>query len=88
MKLVSAEETSVYFEEKYNDCTIRYGDMKKQLAEDMVSFIAPIREKVNTILSDEAYLNKVMKEGAEKASSHAEITMQSVREAMHLNYFL
>jgi tryptophanyl-tRNA synthetase len=87
MKLVSSDETVQHFENSYNDCSIRYGDMKKQLAEDMVHFIAPIREKVNTILADENYLNKVMQEGAEKASSHAEITMKQVRDAMHLNYF-
>ena len=88
MKLVSSEETVQVFEEKYNDCTIRYGDMKKELAEDMVRFITPIRQKVIAILADENYLNKVMKEGAEKASSHAEETMKLVRNAMGLNYFL
>lgn len=88
MKLVSPEETVRSFEEKYNDCTIRYGDMKKELAEDMVLFITPIRQKVIAILADENYLNKVMKEGAEKASSHAEETMTLVRNAMGLNYFL
>src|SRR5205085_10535847 len=36
MKLVSTEEVVNKFEEDYNNCTIRYGDMKKQLAEDMV----------------------------------------------------
>ena len=45
MKLVSEESTIEKFEEDFNNCTIRYGDMKKQLAEDMVKFIAPIREK-------------------------------------------
>ena len=88
MKLVSPEETIRTFEEKYNDCTIRYGDLKKELAEDMVRFITPIREKVKAILGDENYLNKVMKEGAEKASAHAEETMKLVRNAMGLNYFL
>ena len=88
MRLVSSEETIRFFEEKYTNCSIRYGDMKKQLAEDMVHFIAPIREKVNKILADENYLDKVMKEGAEKASSHAETTMKLVRDSMHMNYFL
>lgn len=88
MKLVSPEETIRSFEEKYNDCTIRYGDMKKELAEDMVRFIAPIRQRIVTILADENYLNKVMKEGAEKATAHAEETMKLVRNAMGLNYFL
>jgi len=88
MKLVSNKETLEYFEEKFNDCSIRYGDMKKQLAEDMVKFISPIREKINTILSDEKYLQKVMKQGAEKSIANAEVTMKMVRNAMGLNYFL
>ncbi len=88
MKLVSPEETVRAFEERYNDCTIRYGDMKKELAEDMIRFISPIRQKVIAILADENYLNKVMKDGAEKASVHAEETMKLVRNAMGLNYFL
>ncbi|HSN07836.1 MAG TPA: tryptophan--tRNA ligase [Hanamia sp.] len=87
MKLVSNSETVKLFEDKFNNCTIRYGDMKKQLAEDMVQFISPIRKRVNDILNDEAYLQKVMKQGAEKAIASAETTMQKVRNAMGLNYF-
>jgi tryptophanyl-tRNA synthetase len=87
MKLVSSKETIDFFEEKFKNCSIRYGDMKKQLAEDMAQFISPIREKINTILKDEGYLNKVMKQGAEKSVANAEITMQKVRDAMGLNYF-
>lgn len=87
MKLVSTEETIKKFDEDYNKCTIRYGDMKKQLAEDMVKFISPIREKVNAILGDETYLRRVMEQGAEKARKSAKATMALVREAMGLNYF-
>jgi tryptophanyl-tRNA synthetase len=87
MKLVSSKETLDYFEEKFNNCSIRYGDMKKQLAEDMVKFISPIRQRINAILKDENYLAKVMKQGAEKSIANAEITMQQVRDAMGLNYF-
>lgn len=87
MKLVSDDDTLQFFESKYNDCSIRYGDMKKQLAEDMVQFIAPIRNRINSILSDETYLQNVMRSGAEKAKASAEITMGKVREAMHLNYY-
>jgi tryptophanyl-tRNA synthetase len=87
MKLVSNKDTLQNFEDKFNDCTIRYGDMKKQLAEDMVQFISPIRQKVNAILNDESYLQKVMKQGAEKAIASAEATMKEVRNAMGLNYF-
>ena len=85
--LVSTADTLKHFEQKFNDCSIRYGDMKKQLAEDMVRFISPIRTRVNEIMGDEAYLQKVMKEGAQKAIANAEITMREVRNAMGLNYF-
>ena len=87
MKLVSNEETVKKFDEDYNKCTIRYGDMKKQLGEDMVKFISPIREKVNAILGDENYLRQVMEQGAEKARKSAKATMELVRQAIGLKYF-
>ncbi len=87
MKLVSKEDVVKKFDDDYNNCNIRYGDMKKQLAEDMVNFISPIREKVNSILSDEKYLQAVMEKGAEKARANAKATMELVRGAMGLNYF-
>ena len=87
MKLVSTEDTFHFFNEKYNACDIRYGDMKKQLAEDMVHFISPIRTKVNEILGDNDYLNRILKQGAEKAQASAEETMKKVRDAIGLNYF-
>jgi len=87
MNLVSAPEIVQQFEDAYNGCTIRYGDLKKQLAEDMVSFIAPIRNKVDAILQDEEGLKQIMQKGAEKANSSAGETMKMVRQAMGLNYF-
>lgn len=88
MRLVSEDDVVKKYEDDYNICNVRYGDMKKQLAEDMVKFISPIREKVNTILKDEKYLQQVMEQGAEKAGKSAKATMELVREAMHLNYFV
>lgn len=87
MKLVSKEEIIQKFESDYNNCTIRYGDMKKQLAEDMVAFISPIRQRVNDILANQEYLKEVMQKGAEKANASAAATMKVVRAAMGLNYF-
>jgi tryptophanyl-tRNA synthetase len=87
MKLVSAPDVIQKFEEDFNNCTIRYGDMKKQLAEDMVRFITPIREKANAIRNNETYLKEVMEMGAEKARKCARATMELVREAIGLNYF-
>lgn len=87
MRLVSTAEVINKFEEDYNKCHIRYGDMKKQLGEDMVSFITPIREKAESIRNNQAYLKEVMEKGAEKARKSAGITMDLVRQAMGLNYF-
>ena len=87
MNLVSTEDVIKKFEEDYNQCTIRYGDMKKQLAEDMVNFISPIREKAESIRNDERYLQEVMEKGAAKARKSAKATMELVREAIGLKYF-
>lgn len=87
MSLVSKKEIVDQFEADYSNCTIRYGDMKKQLAEDMVAFIAPIREKAAAIYADEKYLAEVMQTGAEKARKSAGATLALVRENMGLKYF-
>ncbi len=86
MKLVSGEEVIAKFEDDYNNCTIRYGDLKKQLAEDMVNFISPIRSKINDILANENYLKTVMEKGAAKAGESAKATMVLVRDAMGFKY--
>jgi tryptophanyl-tRNA synthetase len=87
MKLVSPENMVKKFEEDYTNCSIRYGDLKKELAENMVKFVSPIREKVNTILANEKYLKQVMEQGAEKARKSAGATMKLVRKAIGLKYY-
>lgn len=87
MELVSEPATITQFEEAYRGCNIRYGDFKKQLAEDMIRFMAPIREKAAQLQKDKGYLEKVMKQGAEKARASATATMEIVRKAMGLNYY-
>lgn len=80
MKIVSTDDTISFFEEEFNKCTIRYGDLKKQLAEDMIKYILPISEKIKEIASDSDYLTKVAKTGAEKAHESAGKTIREVRE--------
>ncbi len=82
MKLVSKDDVVSHFENSYNNCVIRYGDMKKQLAEDMVQFIAPIRTKAEAIQKDDIYISGIRKQGAEKARINAEKTIKEVREKM------
>jgi len=87
MRLVGKEEDAEIFMAHYNAGTIRYGDMKKKLAEDMVAFISPIREKAEAIGNDEVYLRRVMEQGAEKARESAKVTIQLAKQAIGLNYY-
>ncbi|MDR3252446.1 MAG: tryptophan--tRNA ligase [Tannerella sp.] len=80
MEIVSGKDTYDYFNRKYNTCEIRYGDMKKQLAADINVFCAPIRERINGIAADDAYLDKVIRQGAEKATASASATLNEVRQ--------
>lgn len=80
MEIVSDKSTYDYFNEKYNACEIRYGDMKKQLAEDINAFCAPIRERIIDFRNNEDYLDKVARQGAEAATASAEKTLKEVRE--------
>lgn len=79
LQLVATADTVAYFEDQYNNMTIRYGDLKKQLAEDMVQFIAPLSEKINILKNNEAYINKVIAMGKEKAAISANKTINEVR---------
>ena len=82
LELLSAPDTVKHFRDSYNDCSIRYGDLKKQLAEDIISFTSPIRERINDIYLDSDYLRKVVKMGAEKARESASKTVREVREIL------
>ena len=87
MKLVSTVDTIENFEIVYNNCTIRYGDMKKQLAQDMEVFLKPMREKISDALKNEAVLAKAAKNGAEKARESASKTLKEVREIIGFRKF-
>ncbi len=80
LKIMSKPDVVAHFESTYNDCSIRYGDLKKQLAEDIVAFTAPIRERILELLKDDVYLGKVAKMGAEKARESAQATLKEVKE--------
>lgn len=79
LDIVSTKDTYNYFDEKWNDCSIRYGDMKKQLAEDIVTFTAPIRERIEEYMSNTELLDKIARQGAERARESASKTIKEVR---------
>jgi tryptophanyl-tRNA synthetase len=87
MKLVSPDNTIENFDIAYNNCTIRYGDMKKQLAQDMEMFLKPMREKIADALKNETMLAKAAKIGAEKARESASKTLNEVREIIGFRRF-
>jgi tryptophanyl-tRNA synthetase len=80
LEIVSSKDTYQYFDEKWNDCSIRYGDLKKQLAEDIVIATDPIRERIKEFSSNTDLLNRVAKIGAEKARESAAATLNEVRQ--------
>ena len=87
LKVVSTPDTVAFFDEKWNKCEIRYGDFKKQLAEDIINVLTPIRERIIDIENDDAYLHKVAVSGAERARESASKTVREVREIMGFKPF-
>lgn len=87
LQVVSKPDTLQYFTEAYANCSIRYGDLKKQLAEDIIAFTAPFREKIDAIKHDESYLRKVVNLGTEKARESANKTLQEVRNVIGFKRF-
>jgi tryptophanyl-tRNA synthetase len=87
MKVVSTPDIYTHFDNLYNTVQIRYGDLKKQLAEDMIIATAPIRDKINDIAADSSYLRQVARHGAIKARESASRTIKEVREIIGFRNF-
>ncbi|MCD7899487.1 MAG: tryptophan--tRNA ligase [Bacteroides sp.] len=80
LDIVSTKDAYDYFNDKWNDGTIRYGDLKKQLAEDIVAFNEPIRERIEEYMANTELLDKIARQGAEKARESASKTIKEVRQ--------
>lgn len=87
MELACAPEVVDHYRKAYADCSIRYGDMKKQLAEDLLKTTLPIRERIIDLQNDEAYIGRVVKQGAERARERAAKTLEEVRRIMGITRF-
>ncbi len=87
MNVVSEQSTIEHFKNSYAECSIRYGDLKKQLAEDIIKFVSPIRARIEDISHNDEYLSKVAKMGAEKARVNASKTIKEVREIIGFRKF-
>ena len=87
LQLTSSPETVKHFREAYADCSIRYGDLKKQLAEDILKVTLPIRERILELQSDDDTISRVLRRGAEKARERAAKTLAEVRHVMGIRKF-
>lgn len=82
LELTSTPDVVSHFRDAYNDCTLRYGDLKKQLAEDILKVTTPIRQRIMEIRDNDEYLSRVVRQGAEAARARASKTLAEVREIM------
>lgn len=87
MRVVSTPEVVAHYEDKWNTCEIRYGDMKKQLAEDIIKVTSPIRERILELENDTDYLRRITREGAEQARENASKLIKDVREIVGFKPF-
>ena len=82
LRAVGTADEVAHFDDLWNRCEIRYGDLKKQLAEDMVAFVEPLRERIRDYASDEERLRRIMDRGREKARESARRTLDEVRRVI------
>ncbi|REJ37384.1 MAG: tryptophan--tRNA ligase [Bacillota bacterium] len=75
----SAPETVAHFRTAYEQGTLRYVDLKQQLAEDMTKALAPIRERYLELMSRPGELREILAHGAQRARAIARETMEEVR---------
>lgn len=88
LKIVSAPDVVAYYDNLWvSGATKWYGNLKKQLAEDIINVTTPVRERINDLKNDDAYLRKVTRNGAEKARESAGKTLREVREIMGFKSF-
>jgi len=77
-KLIGSDEDTAEFRAKLENGGVGYGELKKELAEKIIEFIKPMRDKRDTITDE--YVFEVMKSGADKAKAIAAAKMHEVRE--------
>lgn len=84
VELFEGAEKRTYYEELYTSSGIRYGDLKKDLAQAIYKELQPIQEKRAQLEADTDYVDSVIQTGAARARAIAGETMQQVRKAMGL----
>jgi tryptophanyl-tRNA synthetase len=63
---------------------MRYGDLKKQVAEMVIANLEPLQKRYYEIMAEPGYVSRVLNEGAERVSPIANSTVELVKERMGL----
>jgi tryptophanyl-tRNA synthetase len=63
---------------------MRYGDLKKQVSEMVVSHLDPLQQRYRQIISEPGYVDDVLREGAARVSPIANSTVELVKRRMGL----
>ena len=63
---------------------LRYGDLKKQVAEMLASHLEPFQKRYHEIMAEEGYLDSILRQGCERVSPIADSTVQLVKQRMGL----
>jgi tryptophanyl-tRNA synthetase len=79
------KKTYEEFKEKYHSQTLKFVELKDTLAEAIYQELKPFQEKRKQIASNLTYVEKIIKEGAQKAKTVAQETLKEVKEKMGLS---
>ena len=63
---------------------LRYGDLKKQVAEMVIAHLEPFQQRYRDITADPAYLASVLRDGAQRVAPIANQTVHTVKQRMGL----
>lgn len=84
VELFQGEDKKNELNELYESTGLRYGDVKAELAEAIYEVLKPLQEKRRELEANPEYVDRVIREGAEKAHQVAMKTVAEVREKMGL----
>lgn len=84
MGAFSKKDVVTAYKKDFEDGTIRYGDMKNQLAEDIVTYLAPFREKRAELAASPVEVDQILDQSTTKARAIAQQTLSEVKAAIGL----
>lgn len=84
VRLIQGPERRAAYEAQYLSAGIRYGDLKKELAEAIFAELKPIQERRKALETDPAKVDAIIEDGAKRARAIAAATVAEVKAKMGL----